>query len=145
MTTEQLAALSPEQKRVKIAEACGWKREVRKRYAGSSNVEGWGLNTHLPEGSFGREFTAVASAFPDFLNSLDSMHEAEKTLFKDRHVCGAPCLDLDWIVYLKCIMQGIEPNLGGYVHGGYPSWDIAATLAHATAAQRADAFLLAVG
>lgn len=54
-----------QQIRVAVAQALGWKREKRKMYAGSKNVEGWGLNQHLPEGSFGREFVVNASQLPD--------------------------------------------------------------------------------
>lgn len=62
MTTEELEKLSPKQKRVKIAEACGWvymdKNVGRPPAAGIGSME----------------------QLPDYISSLDAMHEAEKTL-----------------------------------------------------------------
>lgn len=78
--------MKPEAQRIAIAEFCGWKRETRKRYAGMDNVKGWGLNTHLPLGSFGREFIDSVSQFPDYLSDLNAISEVEQKLDFDQAV-----------------------------------------------------------
>jgi len=54
--------MNPEKQRIAIAEACGWKRY---------NQEG--LDAYHPENPNAR--------FPDYLNDLNAMHEAEKILW----------------------------------------------------------------
>lgn len=57
--------LTNEQKRIKIAEACGW----------TQHSDGyWSHLTLTPRGS------VSASALPDYLNDLNAMHEAERVL-----------------------------------------------------------------
>lgn len=52
--------MTPEQQRIKIAEACGWKPDKR------------GLGWLSPHGYYAPE--------PDYLNDLNAMREAEKVL-----------------------------------------------------------------
>ena len=54
--------MNPEQQRIAIAEACGWKTDKR------------GLGWLSPRGCYEPE--------PDYLNDLNAMHEAEKVLTK---------------------------------------------------------------
>jgi len=54
--------MNPEQQRIAIAEACGWKPDKR------------GLGWLSPHGYYASE--------PDYLHDLNAMHEAEKVLTK---------------------------------------------------------------
>ena len=85
--------------RIAIAEACGWK--VRE-------------NAHLakPQGGEWQYMDEI----PDYLNDLNAMHEAERTM-------GDPQLWDEYQSYLSDAMRNI-----GWIY-------------HATAAQRAEAFL----
>ena len=56
--------MKPEQQRIAIAEACGWKPDKR------------GLGWLSPHGYYAPE--------PDYLNDLNAMHEAEKVLTEDQ-------------------------------------------------------------
>ena len=58
--------MNPEQQRVAIAEACGWKTDKR------------GLGWLSPRGYYASE--------PDYLNDLNAMHEAEKVLTQDQMI-----------------------------------------------------------
>jgi hypothetical protein len=70
--------MKPEEQRIAIAEACGWQGPHHPK-----NVEGmagWWSQEHgvwwvNPEGK-----RVMVSSVPDYLNSLDAMHEAEKVL-----------------------------------------------------------------
>jgi hypothetical protein len=94
--------MTPESQRIAIAEACGWKWE--KLWTGEFHGKPIG-----EQGPF-REL-------PDYLNDLNAMHEAEKTLTKDQSRTYA-CRKLS----------------GGIFDA-----------VHATAAQRAEAFLHTIG
>ena len=97
--------MSPNAQREAIAEICGYKR--------TSSVSGNG-----PAWQNGAEyFTRI----PDYLNDLNAMHEAEKTL--------------DYNQMNR--YQNIE--LSRFVHTG-TTW-----ICSATAAQRAEAFLRTIG
>lgn len=92
--------MSPDTQQIAIAEACGYKWPGLREKKDSI---GWMLNgQYIPR-------------LPDYLNSLDAMHEAEKTLSpNDRY------------------------EFIGYLFGpDNDEWNIV----HATAAQRAEAFL----
>ena len=56
-------AMTPEAQRIAIAEACGWSYEKNETYA--------------PDGAF---WWSKNPEFPDYLNDLNAMHEAENTL-----------------------------------------------------------------
>jgi hypothetical protein len=137
--------MTPEKQRIAIAEACGWVFEKKPRYNKMSKIPAWHLIT--PEGKVRcyKEYTIYTTrgidtsgyafegelvdyieeaSVPDYLNDLNAMHEAEKVL--------------------------IRPNL--YAKGGWGTYlrhlSIVTDEQHpidATAAQRAEAFLRAVG
>ena len=96
--------MTPEQQRIAIAEACGWK--WHSRYKGSIKVWDNGL-----------DYVFWDSDLPDYLNDLNAMHEAEKVLNNEQ-----------WVAY------GRELNRLGV----FP-------MVHATASQRAEAFLRTLG
>jgi hypothetical protein len=100
--------MTPEMQRVAIAEACGWR--AHRFYDGL----GW-----LPKD---REPHQGGLTLPDFLNDLNAMHEAEKTLS-----------DGQWLIY-EHALQSITAQHGDYSH---------CILIHSTASQRAEAFLKA--
>ena len=92
--------MTPEKQRVAIAEACGWKTDKR------------GLGWLSPRGYYASE--------PDYLNDLNAMHEAEKTLTDKAHE---------------------EFRLNLYEVLG----DDSRLIVSSTAAQRAEAFLRTIG
>ena len=92
--------MNPEQQRIAIAEACGWKTDKR------------GLGWLSPRGYYASE--------PDYLNDLNAMHEAEKTLTDKAHE---------------------EFRLNLYEVLG----DDSRLIVSSTAAQRAEAFLRTIG
>lgn len=61
--------MTPEEQRIAIAEACGWARN------GSSR------NDKYP---WVKPVNGVAKSLPDYLNDLNTMHEAECTLDGDQ-------------------------------------------------------------
>jgi len=99
MTQEELNKLTPEEKRVKIAEYCGWRL-----------CRPWEAD---PE----RRLFAYPNRLPDYLNDLNAMQEPWECLgWEEKNEC---------IEFLKDIVE--EADCESYF---------------ATAAQRADAFLL---
>jgi len=95
--------MKPKEQRIAIAEACGW----TKGYDWSRS-DGIGV-------------------LPDYLNDLNAMHEAEKTLDDDQDLeyseCLEPVVKARWGANNSCDMQRLRS---------------------ATAAQRAEAFLRAI-
>lgn len=69
-----IPTLSDSQIRVRIAEACGWRFEPSCGPLGlpwrKPNMPAWD----------GNNWSGRAAEVPDYLHSLDAMHEAEKTL-----------------------------------------------------------------
>ena len=119
MTREQWAKLTPEEQRIKVAELCGW--EVRKSGAAIlSGIICW--NSELDK-SRPPEDDGIRFDVPDYLNDLNAIHEAEKSLDDTQSV--------NYDYYLKCICwdDGVRTNtrIGAHL---------------ATAAQRAEAFVL---
>ena len=92
--------MNPEQQRIAIAEACGWKPDKR------------GLGWLSPHGYYASE--------PNYLNDLNAMHEAEKVLVR-----------LQWVSYLRRLQTLCDESV---------TWPI-----HATATQRAEAFIRTIG
>ena len=72
------AEVNPEQQRIAIAEACGWKPAPRGR---------WKLNER------------VERFRPDYLNDLNAMHEAVETL---RNLPGSEWFDFQQILKEEC-------------------------------------------
>lgn len=99
--------MTPEAQRIAIAEACGWILNPAKHTAKGLD---W---LHVPSGN-------TAYNPPNYLNDLNAMHEAEKTLTYAQG--GEMTL---WIQRMTC--AGYGPQL------------------FATASQRAEAFLRTIG
>lgn len=98
--------MNPEKQRIAIAEACGL--IVCPRC----------LNEIDPD------TCRYKGTIPDYLNNLNAMHEAEKTLTADQ-----------WMEYERELMRRCE----------YSGLSFASTVIHTTASQRAEAFLRTIG
>ena len=104
--------MTEEQQQIAIAEACGWR-------IGTRRAMGYGGVTNAIQ--YYWEKNGCVGSLPDYLNDLNAMHEAVKTLpqnFKPRYFS---CL---------CAVVGGAISLHGYSEA-----------TEATAAQRAEAFL----
>jgi hypothetical protein len=105
---------------IAIAEACGWSRT--KEADGSWTIKsasGEGCNYYPQDIEAAMQLANV----PNYLNDLNAMHEAEKVFFAS----GVPASR--WEAYDNMLAQ----SCGGFAR------------AHATAAQRAQAFLRTIG
>lgn len=100
--------MTPEQKRIAIAEACGWKRKGKQKV--------W----NIPHPGSGWEYV---SGLPNYFNDLNAMNGAERWIIQ-RDI-------LLWLKYSDELRR-ICDRAYGFACSAY----------HATAAQRADAFLL---
>lgn len=98
--------MTPEAQRIAIAEACGWTKCERTRSA----MRIWVKDQ--------RRF-AYLEKLPDYLNDLNAMHEAEKTIDPD-----------EYANYEQQLRNTYPVCMGGGFH-----------LLNATASQRACAFL----
>jgi hypothetical protein len=67
MSREEWAKLSDEEKRIKVAELCGW-MEANPCHMNGDVYRTW----VLPDGT-----PSTLSALPDYLNNLNAIHEAE--------------------------------------------------------------------
>lgn len=116
--------MTPEAQRIAIAEACGWTATKNLgSFGGFVAKTPGGLNLwddHL--GATARD--AIEANCPDYLNDLNAMHEAEKVLIGT---------NID--IYVA--------NLGGCIDE--PTAEDEFCVLHATAAQRAEAFLRTLG
>tara|TARA_R110000868_G_scaffold109256_4_gene297331 strand:- start:706 stop:1059 length:354 start_codon:yes stop_codon:yes gene_type:complete len=109
--------MTPEQQRIAIAEACGWGSQPAKQVDAP-----WGVSARKPDWQFLHQL-------PDYLNSLDAMHEAEKVLNAKLAV---------W--YLQKLTQvRYKAGVSGMI-----ACMIDKTV-FATASQRAEAFLRTIG
>lgn len=63
--------MTSEQKRIAIAEACGWKSRLVPREEGYGYATWW-------------EHPTQKGGIPDYLNDLNAMHEAEKVLTEEQ-------------------------------------------------------------
>ena len=115
--------MKPEQQRIKIAEACGYS-------AGQKTGATWELlkNSKFETCFFNKRIENATlrdclKYLPDYLNDLNAMHEAEKTIRN-------PGLAL-WCEYSRTIRRICDESLYSEIH--------------ATAAQRAEAFLKTLG
>ena len=114
----KLTGLTPEQKRIAIAEACGWIKRTP-----WTNSQGWQVHEWEKSGMVTEDGLSghLEDELPDYLDDLNAMHEAEKTL--DYNQMNS---------YQNYELSRFVKNEGAW-------------LCRATAAQRADAFLLATG
>jgi hypothetical protein len=102
--------MKPEQQRITIAKACGWHGNLNELHMRPPNV------------------TSEYREVPDYLNDLNAMHEAEKTLDRNYRM-----LFRNWLAEI-CKRPGKIPNGVDY---SASDWNAV----HATAAERAEAFL----
>lgn len=105
--------MNPTKQQITIAEACGWQiiHDSKRPVGGEAH--------HIPPGKtigWFMSFGEPSIELPDYLNSLDAMHEAEKVL-----------TDEQWDLYCN--------YLGGSLR----------SCASATASLRAEAFLRTIG
>jgi len=115
--------MTPEQKRIAIAEAFGW-RWFNKNEINSAALLKFG---------YWRSADNKQSLDdpPDYLNDLNAMHEAEKAL--------TPEQELDYVEELKgLIMQDAYDHEPRYFKSNLSSGD---SIYRCTSSQRADAFL----
>lgn len=114
--------MKPEEQRIAIAEACGWKGQYGKQWLREYDKEGndvWAFSGTCPDGEL--------SPLPDYLNDLNAMHEAERTL--DINQLSQYADELDKIC--------VEVHICPLTH-----WS---AVVCATASQRAEAFLKTIG
>ena len=107
--------MTPEEKRIAIAEACGW------RFA-ETGPRG---KTWVPPQKQHIKYVTI-NGLPDYLNDLNAMHEAEKVLLvgTPKQIIHATNKYTNWLCrILGCLDTALFQ------------------FAHATAAQRADAFI----
>lgn len=135
MTQKELSKLTPDQKRIRIAEILGipmlktfWKYSHWRSASSAIPCKGWPSRASCDQdrsamqemGNYCSEIEEYEDAnpsIPDFLNDLNAMHDAEKTIHGDKDA---------WIIYIENLV-GIDDII------------------HATAANKADAFLLTKG
>jgi hypothetical protein len=121
MTHDKWVALSPEEQRIKVAELRGFKKDL-KHPLGSEGNTPW----IDPSKSY---WVYDFWNLPDSLNDLNAMHEAENLLTlkgqRGRYLRGVYYTNL-----LKILERELRRTIG--------MWDEL----HATAAQRAEAFVL---
>ena len=121
MTREEWAKLTDEERRIKVAELCGYTK-IHVAYFTVGDT--WENHGKL----IAKEHNATKYAryvkVPDFLNDLNAMYEAEDMLTTDE-------ANEYWAALLDIVNA-----VGG------ADWSIRRHYAHATAAQRAEAFVL---
>ncbi len=122
--------MKPEQQRIAIAEACGW-TDIAADYP--VNPDDGDFYILWPSGVIPGKQEKRAT-LPDYLNDLNAMHEAEKVLtWQQTH---------EYAAHLIEIVGRDKPRLSecadGKPYAERWTW-------HATAAQRAEAFLRAIG
>lgn len=111
--------MNPEQQRIAIAKACGWEVDAeRKTYGFQPLTDGCRIYTELP----------------DFLHDLNAMHDAEKVLWDT----GKAMEFTNRLVGIVCLARGFRWDKG-------TEDDHLMCLSHATATQRAEAFLRTIG
>ena len=110
MNRKEYAKLSDEEKRIKVAELCGWKR----KRVGTLISFKWYLGEGGSNGCSDNQL-------PNYLNDLNAMHEAEKLMSSEQSERFRSALH--------------HSSIGGGKMFGE-------AICHATAAQRAKAFVL---
>lgn len=107
--------MTPEQQRIAIAEACGYKRNTT---INAKDGEPFWTKHNLPQYFF-------FSSLPDYLNDLNAMHEAEKSLSDEQF--GDYYSLLEWVLGVD--RKSIRTRQ--------------LKIIHASASERAEAFLRA--
>jgi hypothetical protein len=112
--------MKPEKQRIAIAEACGWKMHDHPDCL--AKKEGWVSRDWETWVMNPSGLLVFKHDIPDYLKDLNAMHKAEKVLRDDREAAFRGWL---WLAH------------------GQP--ELRCAIVHATAAQRAEAFLRAIG
>ena len=111
--------MNPEQQRIAIAEACGWKTETYHHKGGIPASTHW----VSPSGK-------IKNDIPNYPHDLNAMHEAEKALkWEQRKQYHDLLADITGFSYCEADTQ----------EEAYLDWNC--RICHATAAQRAEALL----
>lgn len=127
--------MDPNKQRIAIAEYCGWK-DVRGHMG--IPLEG-GMLFPYPEHHEEDWRLKPFRGLPDYVNDLNAMREAEKTIPK-RHKS----------IYADNLMRAVGPDGESDMVDDYGEWSTSPTtslfaILNATAAQRAEAFLKTIG
>lgn len=117
--------MKPEAQRIAIAEACGWVHHP---------IEAVGAQAQIFDGRVwfrhpNSNTIACPRDLPDYLSDLNAMHEAEKVLVTEKQ-CSY------FAVRLAELVKGFNYD---------PFTGVSGYIWHATAAQRAEAFLRTIG
>jgi hypothetical protein len=127
MTHEQWIALTPEQQRIKVAELCGRRKCGYRETKGFIDEDGvWNPQGNEVFSTTGRGIMTddLGRIVPDYLNDLNAMHEAETTIpvqMRETYYNNLIC-----VVYNGDYTEGIRGS----------------RVCSATAAQRAEAFVM---
>jgi hypothetical protein len=113
--------MSPEAQRIAIAEACGWTKRVFDH--------GKCIRFENPMNQCLQSLDTI----PDYLNDLNAVHEAEKQLNYEQRV-----------LYICALIESQQPGFNSFPDSTVGKLGCFALL-HATAAQRAEAFLKTLG
>ena len=119
MTREHWAEMTPEKQRIKVAELCGYINIQETPMCGFMGLYG----DHI-------ERRRLEYPIPDYLNDLNAMHEAEKLIASDVH-------KLAWCRVLAVIIHEQHVAVKSDAQ-----WMRSEAMMMATAAQRAEAFVL---
>lgn len=119
--------MTPEAQRIAIAEACGWRM-------GTETVEHIDGYQWTETRKFWTSPTRKIYSLPDYLNDLNAVHEAESQSFDTAQREDFACRLLN-------IVTGEEFQRGDFVS----ITGVGFILTHATASQRAEAFLRTIG
>lgn len=135
MTADDLSKLTPEQKRICIAEACGLTLCPTAHTAEGRKINGTYCDSPRPfVGSWRTrsEPDSYHGPIPKYDSDLNAMHEAERALPDDM------------LCHYAASLYHMTVAKDDQAHDGFIYWDNAARTTRATAAQRADAFLLTI-
>lgn len=113
--------MSPEKQRIAIAEVCGL-NPVTIPFVPNQIAERWFSPEAAHEWFKCYPSSGTVKIIPDYLSSLDAMHEAEKVLSLKQ-----------WWDYCDNLIMIVDQGLGNESH------------VHANAAQRCEAFLKTIG
>jgi len=131
--------MKPAEIKIKIAEACGWKWHYGDATKKMDGLRYW----RLVEWKWPQNASTFCE-LPDYTNDLNAMHDAEKMLvFEPKNFSdGFSSHAEKWSDYNMKLAEVVAEDLGG-LKGHF--LNAMSLMTHATAAQRAEAFLRAMG
>lgn len=125
--------MKPEAQRIAIAEACGLNPQDLPFVPAKANLHGYFTPEASEELHRAYPNCVAVKIIPDYLNDLNAMHEAEGTL--------SPTLIETYHTWVNFVVVRDSPN----VEPQHLPFTLARYRWHATAAQRAEAFLKCLG